>query len=319
VRVAFGGRIARDQVVKRLGAMPGIEFTAVGPLTELVPLIPDTEVLIISDPRGDEGPALGAALRDPSSKVRWIQVVSAGVDGLTAHAIPPSIRITNQGGAVAPMVAEHAMAMMLSYTRQTGPIYERSQRGVWDRDFTPMPFGVEGRTMCIVGMGNVGVHLAKRAKAFDMDVIGVSRSGAATPPADRMYALTALHEALAAADVTVICLALARETANMFDAKMIAAMKAGSMLINVSRGETVDQTALRAALVDGHLGAAAIDVTTPEPLPAGDPLWSAPNLVISPHMAGGGGKFTSQRIADTVVENLARYTSGRDLLHLVSG
>jgi phosphoglycerate dehydrogenase-like enzyme len=317
MRVAFAGRIARELIVKRLEAMPNVEFTAVGDLTELVPLLPTTDVLIVSDPRGAEGAALAAGLCDPKSAVRWIQVVSAGADGLLAHEIPPSITVTNQGGAVAPNVAEHTLALMLALARQIGPIYEASQRHEWQKTFDPPTTTLERRTLAIVGMGNVGRHIARRAKSFDMSIVGVSRTAKAEPLADEMFALADLHAALGRADIVVICLALTPGTVHLIDAAGLAAMKAGAWLINVSRGETVDGAALRAALISGHIGRAALDVTEPEPLPPGDLLWAAPNLIISPHAGGGGGRFTSERISAMVVDNLERYMSGKPLLHQV--
>jgi phosphoglycerate dehydrogenase-like enzyme len=318
MRVAFGGRIARDLITKRVGAMPGIAFTAVGDLTELVPLLSTSEVLIVSDPRGEEGTLLAAGLREPTSTVRWVQVVSAGVDGLLAHDIPASILVTNQGGAVAPMVAEHTLALMLAMARQIGPIYANSQRHVWQKSFDPPLTSLERRTVTIVGMGNVGRQIARRAKSFDMPVIGVSRLAKAEPLADEMFALSDLHAALGRADIVVVCLALAPQTVHLIDAAALAAMKPGAWLINVARGETVDGVALKAALASGHLARAAIDVTEPEPLPPGDPLWDAPNLIVSPHAAGAGGRFTSERIAATVIDNLERYIAGKPLLHQVN-
>jgi phosphoglycerate dehydrogenase-like enzyme len=318
IRVAFGGRIARREVTQRLEAMPGIAFTAVGDLTELPPLVSTSDVLVVSDPRGAEGAVLAAALRAPDSSVRWIQCVSAGVDGLLGPGIPQSIVLTNQGGAVAPTVAEHAMALLLGLSRQIGPIYERSKQGTWDKEFTPPLFALEGRTLAIVGFGNVGREIARRAKAFEMRVLGLARSPKADPSADAMAPLDDLHSVLAQADAVAVCLALGSTTRHLMNAAAFAACKPGSLLINVSRGETVDPIALRAALESGALGGAAIDVTETEPLPAGDPLWGAPNLIISPHVAGGGGAFTGRRIAATVADNIERYQRNEPLRHVVS-
>ena len=317
MRVAFGGRIARKDVIERVSAMPGIAFTAVGDLTELAPLVGATDVLVISDPRGAEGEVLAAALRRPENAVRWVQIVSAGVDGLVSHGIPSSLVITNQGGALAPQVAEHAMALLLGIARQIGPIYERSHRHTWDRVFAPAIFSLEGRVLAIAGFGNIGRELARRAKSFDMRVLGLARSPKDEPFADEMHPLTALHAVLGRADVVAVCIALGPSTRRLIDARAFAACKPGALLINVSRGETIDPVALRAALESGRLAGAAVDVTDIEPLPDGDPLWGSPNLIVSPHVAGGGGAFTGKRIADMVVDNLQRYQRGEPLLHVV--
>jgi len=318
LNVAFAGRIARQEVSKRLATMPGITFTAVGDLTELVPLVSTTDVLVVSDPRGTEGGILAAALRTPESKVRWIQCVSAGVDGLIGPGVPESIVITNQGGAVAPTVAEHAMALLLGMSRQIGPIYERSKQGIWDREFTPPLLALEGLTLAIIGYGNVGREIARRAKAFEMRIHGLARSLKADPLADAMSPLEDLHAVLAQADVSVMCLALNPTTRHLMNAAAFAACKRGALFINVSRGETVDPVALRAALESGALGGAAVDVTEVEPLPPGDTLWGAPNLIISPHVAGGGGTFTGRRIAATVATNVERFLQNEPLRHVVA-
>ena len=318
LRVAFGGRIARDEITKQLSAMPGVAFTAVGDLTELVPLVHENDVLVISDPRGNEGKVLAEALRAPGSAVKWIQCVSAGVDGLLSQGIPGSILITNQGGAVAPTVAEHAMALMLGMARQIGPTYDRSRAGTWDSKFERPIMALEGRTLAVIGFGNIGRNVARRAKAFDMQVLGLARAPHDEAFADEMHPLSALHAVLARADVVVVCVASVPATHYLMDAAAFAACKPGALFINVTRGETVDPTALRAALESGKLAAAAIDVTETEPLPDGDPLWATPNLIISPHVAGAGGTRTGIRIVATVIENLGRYLRNEALLHTVT-
>jgi phosphoglycerate dehydrogenase-like enzyme len=317
LRVAFGGRIAREEVRNRLSAMPEIAFTEVGDLTEIAPLVDRNDVLVISDPRGAEGKVLADALRGPNNAVRWIQCVSAGVDGIVSQGIPASIVITNQGGAVAPTVAEHAMALLLGMARQIGPTYERSLRGTWDPKFTPPIMALEGRTLAVVGFGNIGRNVARRAKAFDMQILGLARAPHDEEFADEMHALTELHAVLARADAVVVCVASVPETHYLMNAAAFAACKKGALFVNVTRGDTVDSLALRAALESGQLGGAAIDVTETEPLPDGDPLWKTPNLIISPHVAGAGGTRTGSRIVATVVENLGRYLRNEPLLHKV--
>jgi phosphoglycerate dehydrogenase-like enzyme len=149
-------------------------------------------------------------------------------------------------------------------------------------------------------------------------VLGLSRSARPDPLADEMHPLTELHAVLARADIAVLTVASSAETRHIMDADAFAAIRKGALFVNVTRGETVDQAALRAALESGRLAGAAIDVTDPEPLPDGDPLWSVPNLLISPHVAGGGSTGGGARIAAVVTENLARLRDGRDLLNRVA-
>jgi phosphoglycerate dehydrogenase-like enzyme len=136
--------------------------------------------------------------------------------------------------------------------------------------------------------------------------------------ADEMHPLEQLHAVLARADVIAVCVGLGPTTKRLIDAQAFAAAKPGAVLINVSRGEVVDPVALRASLESGRLAGAAVDVTDIEPLPDGDPLWGAPNLIISPHVGGAGSPFTGKRIADVVVDNLERYQRGEPLRNLVT-
>jgi phosphoglycerate dehydrogenase-like enzyme len=317
MRVVFASKIARKSIIDHLKNVEGIDLVVLDELAEMPPHVKDADVLVIQDPRGADGRNIVEALKQPGCKVRWVQVVSAGFEGLTAHAPPSHIQITNQGGAVAPVVAEHAMASILAMARQFPAICANSARHVWGKEFSVPVMSVERKTLVIVGHGNIGRHLAKRAKAFDIRVIAVSRSAVDDPNVDETFRLADLHEALAQADAIAVCIALARSTRGIFGAAEFAACRKGALFTNVSRGETVDQGALKAALESGQIGAAFIDVTTPEPLPADDPLWNAPNLVVGPHTAGAGSLHTGDRIGAMVADNLRRFMAGQPLQHLI--
>jgi len=317
MRIVFGARVVRDQVIAKLKSIPGIDAVIVDDVADVVPLAAGADAIVISDPRGKDGAALVEAMRQPGSKLRWVQVVSAGYEGLAAHGVPSHVAVTNQGGAVSPAVAEHAMALILAMARQIGHIIAYSNKGEWNRDFKPPIFSVEKKTLVVVGMGNIGRQLARRAKAFEMEIIGVTRSGKPEELAKETLPMTQLSSALGKADVVVITAASSPETRHLINATTLAATKRGALLVNVSRGELIDQVALRAALESGQLGGAAIDVTDPEPLPAGDPLWGAPNLIVSPHTAGAGSAHTGHRVAALMEENLSRLQNGKDLLHRV--
>ncbi len=317
MRVVFASKIARKPIIDHMKQVKGIEFVALNDLADMPPHVQDADVLVIQDPRGADGRNIAAELKKPGCKVKWVQIVSAGFEGLTAHAPPAHIQITNQGGAVAPVVAEHAMASILAMARQIPAICRNSARHAWEKDFAIPVMSVERKTLVIVGHGNIGRHLARRAKAFDMRVLAVSRSKIDDPNVDEAFGLADLHKALALADAVAVCIALSASTRGIFGAAEFAACKKGAMFTNVSRGETVDQTALKAALENGQIGFAFIDVTTPEPLPSEDPLWSAPNIVIGPHTAGAGSLHTGDRVGAMVAENVRRFVAGEPLLHLI--
>jgi phosphoglycerate dehydrogenase-like enzyme len=318
MRVVFAGRIAREVVLAKLRAACGEGLIVVNTLDEAIALVPQADALIISDPKGGEGARLAEALQNPNNAVRWIQILSAGYDGLMSQDIPPEIQVTNQGGAIAPQVAEHAMALILAMARHVVDIAERSSRHAWEREFLPPIISLEGKTLAIVGFGHIGQALAKRARAFDMNVVCLSRSGRPGDHSAIHRPLSELHAVLAMADVVAVTIAAARETRHLLNAAAFEACKPGALFTNVSRGETVDQAALAQALQNGHLAAAFIDVTDPEPLPSDDPLWNAPNLIISPHTAGSGSTTAGPNIAAVCAENLQRILAGKPLINLVS-
>lgn len=317
MRIIFATKVARPPVLKALEAVAGIDLVACDDLSQVAALAHDADALVISDPRGPDGRAIAAALNQSGCRVRWVQALTAGIEGLLAHGIPGHIVVTNQGGAVAPAVAEHAMAMILAMARRVGEIIERSASHTWNKEFTPPLMSVEGKVLAIVGYGNIGRQLARRAAGFDMKLIGVSRSQPSDPLLAEMYPMERLADALAQADVVALTVASSPSTRHLIDARAFAAMKKGALFVNVTRGETVDQVALKAALESGQLAGAFIDVTEPEPLPASDPLWAAPNLVISPHTAGAGSTHTGGRIAKVAATNAQRFKDGQPLLHQV--
>src|ERR1700761_8406148 len=150
-----------------------------------------------------------------------------------------------------------------------------------------------------------------------MTVTAVNRSGKSHALADATYALAELHVALAAADVVAVAIALTADTVRLIDRAAFAAMKPGALFIEFERGGVVDQGALRTALETGALAGSGLDVTEPEPLPDGDPLWSAPNIIISGHFAGGGSVKSQQRLADGARENAMRLVSGQPFVNQI--
>jgi phosphoglycerate dehydrogenase-like enzyme len=317
MRVVFASRIARKPAIDRLKAIRDVDLVVLDEPKDAPPHVHDADALVLADPRGPAGKAIVEELKKPGCKVRFIQILSAGFEGLTMHNPPPDIPVANQGGAVAPVVAESAMLNVLLMARRIPAIVERSARHAWEKDFDPPIFSVEGRTLAIFGHGNIGRHLARRAKAFDMRVLAISRSPVDDPNVDQAFRLADSHKALAQADAVAVTIALSASTRNIFGAAEFAACKKGALFTNVSRGETVDPVALRAALESGQIGFAFIDVTVKEPLPSDDPLWQAPNIVIAPHMAGMGGGLTGGRVADVVIDNIERLRDGRPIQHLI--
>ncbi len=272
---------------------------------------------------GVEARFLSPELLAKATKLSWTHATSAGVDrfiGMPALKERPSIVVTNSRGVHGPAIADHAMGMLLSLTRRL-PEYRdaqlKKQWGGGDRDGGPQAVALQGRTMLVVGIGGIGSEIAKRAHGFGMRVIATRRSD--TPPepfVERVGKPDELAAMLVEADVVAICVPLTKETEKLFDATMIGRMKKGSYLINIARGKIVDTDALIAALKDGRIAGAALDVTDPEPLPADHPLWTAPNVLITPHVAADG-ELTEERWWALYKENIRRFGAGEPLLNCV--
>ncbi|PKU22507.1 D-2-hydroxyacid dehydrogenase [Telmatospirillum siberiense] len=317
MRILFAGPLACKVAQNLADAGPLVDYESCGAFAELIDRLPGADAIVIQNPGLDEGRALMAALSDAGNSVRWIQVVTAGYETLASLGVPEGIVVTNQGGAVAPVVAEHALALVLAQQRRLSEVWARSSRKEWNKTFLPPIAALEGQTVTVLGYGHVGRNLASRAKAFDARVIGVTRRPHADPFADEMHPLSALPEILPQSDVLAVTIALTPETRHIVGASELALLKPGAVLVNVSRGGTVDPGALADALHEGRLSAALLDVTEPEPLPPESPLWQAPNLVISPHVAGAGSARVIGRICAVVADNIGRYRAGAPLANQV--
>ena len=318
-RVVFLGRLAKEDVTKRLQSIENVDLFVSEDMDEILRELPGAEVFVTADVRGDDSKRLHDMLHAPGCKVRWVQCLSAGYEGLVRHGFPKNISLANQGGAVAPAVAEHAFALMLGLLRRVPESVLAKSRGEWDRSFSTTTSALEGRTLVLIGFGNIGKEVAKRARAFDMQVIGVTRSGKSDPLADEMHPVTRLHEILARADAIVVTAPQNADTHPMIGAAELAVCKRDAILVNVSRGGLVDPAALQEALVKGSIAAAGLDVTDPEPLPPEHPMWKCPNLLITPHIAGGGSKKSRGRILNVVSENFDLYRAGKPLKNVVNG
>jgi phosphoglycerate dehydrogenase-like enzyme len=176
---------------------------------------------------------------------------------------------------------------------------------------------IKDATMGIVGYGAIGRAVAKRARAFEMDVLAVdARPGPGDAAVADVWPVSRLHELLGKVDVAVIAAPLTQDSRNMIDAKAIGAMRQDAYLIAISRGGIVDEAALADALLAGRLAGAGLDVTEQEPLPADSPLWAIPNLILTPHVAGAS-RPKERRCVEIFRENLTRYVNGAELINVV--
>ena len=256
-----------------------------------------------------------------ASKLRWVQVQSAGVDRYIT--IKPLIEndnivLTNFRAIHGPAIADHALAMLLSLTRNLNYHAANQQQSQWKRGRSPnQSIALKGKTILVVGLGGIGSEIAQRAHGFGMRVIGTRRSNKPSPNfIERVGKPKDLLTMLPEADVVALAVPLTSETKNLLDATAFEAMKPGSFLINIARGKVVDTEALLAALKSGKLAGAGLDVTDPEPLPEDHPLWKQPNLIITPHIAGKSA-VTNERRSALTIENLRRFGAGEPLLNVV--
>jgi phosphoglycerate dehydrogenase-like enzyme len=314
-------QLAKQEIIAAVAAMPGVELQVTTSLAETLEAMPGADALVLVHGPQDEAKQVFAALRAPGNTVRWLHFISAGREGYEELGWPSGIAVTYAGGGVAPGVAEHAMALLLALGRQVPELVRTVMpQRKWDRTLVaPKSRSLEGGTMVIVGYGHIGRALAKRARAFDMRIVTVSRSPKLEPLVDEALPLQDLRKGLAMADVVVVAIALTPETTHLLGDAEFESCRPGMLLVNVARGPVLDQPALVRALQSGRIGGAGVDVTDPEPLPADDPLWTAPNVLISPHYAGSGNPRNIQRLADGVADNLRRFIAGEPLQHVVSG
>jgi phosphoglycerate dehydrogenase-like enzyme len=302
----------REAVLKRIGGVPGVQLLVVEKAEEVHSALEGAEGFI-SNGASTYTPELERSIRE-NTTLRWFQSVSAGNDNLEKLGIRDGVVVTGSGGHSGPIVAEHAVALLLSIAHAI-PDWERGRFAkVWKLPRTGSYRSLYRGTAVVVGLGHIGSEIARRVKAFEMTVLGVSRSGGGGPDVDEAYSISDLDKALARADAVLIAAPLTADTKGLFNRDRLEACKRGAFLVNVARGGLIDQPALIEALESGHLGGAAIDVTDPEPLPAGDPLWEAPNLIITPHVAGSGSKESLRRLGDTVAANLNAFMNGGDFV-----
>ncbi len=239
--------------------------------------------------------------------LRWLHSGSAGVDHpVFRMMIDRGVRLTNSSGASGRSIAHHVVMSLLALRRDLPGFLRDQASATWaTRDVGD----VEGTTIGVVGMGPIGLESARLAGEFGMHVIGVRRTVQGDEPCETVT-LDRLHDLLPRLDALVLAVPLAPETRGLVGATELALLPRGAHLVNVGRGELVDEQALIDALTRGHLGAAALDVTEVEPLPPESPLWTMPNVIITPH-SSGATVSTRRRATEMFAEEFARYVAGR--------
>jgi phosphoglycerate dehydrogenase-like enzyme len=261
---------------------------------------PATALVVLPDDWGQVADAI-------TGEVRWIHVLAAGVDQFPLELVGDRM-LTCSRGASAPAIAEFVVATMLAFEKQMPDVWVQEPPAHWNLAGLG---GLRGKTLGLVGVGAIGTEVARRALAFDMDVVALRRTDGPMP-VPGMHRV-GLQELLARSDHIVVAAPATHATHHLIDADAFATMKAGAHLVNVARGSLVDQHALRAALDGGKVGRASLDVVEPEPLPAGHWLYTHPKVRLSPHVSWSS-PGTIERTIELFADNLRRWREGR-LLH----
>ncbi len=246
-----------------------------------------------------------------SPATRWVQLPAAGVEPwLASGVLPDDVLVTSAAGAYATTVAEHTLALMLAGTRR---LHELARATTWTR---PSPSTLRDATVAVVGAGGIGRALIALLAPLGARVVAVTRSGREVEGAARSVGPDRMPEVLAEADMVVVAAPATAETEHLIGAPELARMRRTAWLVNIARGSLVDTDALVAALREHRIAGAALDVTDPEPLPDGHPLWDLPDAIVTPHSANPKSLLLP-RLAERVETNVARFLAGEELVGVV--
>lgn len=310
------GTGAQEQRQVLEAAAPGLEVVAVEGAADMARQAANADAVIGGDDTVCDERVLAAGKR-----LRWVAVMSAGVEACLGKSRleKPGLTVTNMRAVAGPVMAEHTIALMFALSRSLQVSIGRGSRGEgWNRNFSgSQPQALTGKTVLVVGLGGIGLEVARRSHALGMKVIATRNSSREGPDYVSKVGLSdELPAMIGEADVVVSALPLVPATTHLFDAKMFARMKKSAFFINVGRGGSVVTDDLVAALNAGTIAGAGLDVTEPEPLPTGHPLWKAKNIIVTPHMSALSDLGQASRML-ILKEQVRRFAAGDKLLAVV--
>ena len=250
--------------------------------------------------------------------LKWLHLGSAGANGMTDRTLyaNKSTIVTKSSGTFGVSIAEHIIGMMIALSRDFGYYYEKQSEGEWCGTF-PDLLDISGSTVVVIGLGDIGTEVSKHLSGFGCRIIGF-RKNASKPHkiVSDVRPLSQLRESLPEAEYVIICSPGTGKTEKLFGREEFDLMKSRAIIINVGRGMIIDSEALAEALNLSKIAGAGLDVTEPEPLPAGHPLWSARNVLITPHVSAATGVTTERRVM-VFLNLLKRYLAGEELYNYV--
>jgi phosphoglycerate dehydrogenase-like enzyme len=253
-------------------------------------------------------------LRERAPRLRWIQTTGAGIDGLLPlDWLPRDIALTNNRGAHGAKAEESCLMALSALNARLPQLLAHQRARQWHPIYTTP---VSGKTVVVIGFGDLGQGAGRAAKKLGAKVIAVTRSGKAARPADAACPVARIDSVLPKADFVVITTPLTPQTRNLLDRRRLDSLKPGAALVNIGRSPVVDYDALREKLARGELAGAVLDVFQPEPLPADSPWWDTPNAIVLPHVSCDDPRYV-ERLLDFWFENLERLLAGRRLVNLI--
>jgi len=251
-----------------------------------------------------------------AGQLEWAQATSAGLDNYFFPELRrSSVTLTNLRGIYSDVIADHVFAFILMFARGMHVYHARKLEGKWEKGADVIHLA--GRTLGVIGLGGIGLEVAKRGHAFGMRVVGVDPAPKDRPSyVETIYEPEALDTMLAESDFVVVCVPHTGETEYMLGAAGLEAIKPGGIVVNIGRGKVVDLSTLNQLIDSGHLRGAALDVYEEEPLPADHALWRQENVILTPHVAGISPEVQKRR-ENVIVENAERFVAGKPLLNVV--
>lgn len=306
-------------ITNRLGEKELVIVRAIAPHANFVATTTDEDMRCeIEDTDAIFGPWVSPELIRQAKRLRWIQTGAVGIERLRFPELGNSdIVLTNGRGTTGVNISEHVMALILAFSRTLHMTIKRQMEKVWESRANLPVLEIAGETLGILGLGSIGLQVAKRANAFDMRTLAVDPTQTEKPDyVESLWKVDRLHEMLRQSDFVTICCPLTLETEGIMGAAEFCAMKPTAFLINIARGKIVDQAALVEALGAKEIAGAGLDATEPEPLPQDSPLWEMDNVIITPHHAGQSPKAPA-RVFDLFCENLKRFVADEPLINVV--
>ncbi|MFP3897197.1 MAG: D-2-hydroxyacid dehydrogenase [Anaerolineales bacterium] len=308
--VLIGEDVGQDNLERMREAYPDVQFLFCPHEDDFIAAAPRAHIIFTKH--------LPAEAVKRASQLVWVQAGTAGVNHLLDAGLGErDLLLTNASGAHGVPMAELILGMMLAFATGLNALMRAQREHARVREeIRAQKFELEGQTLCVLGLGDIGGTLARKAGNLGMYVLGVRRSARRFPHVDEQYGPHQLLDIFPRADHVALCLPLTSETEGIVGERELRTMKSSAYIYNVGRGPSIDREALLRALSETWIAGAGLDVTDPSPLPDDSPLWDAPNVILSQHTSGSS-PYNADRITSIFMENLGRYLRDEPLMNVV--